>query len=287
MMNPWILLKIVGIGLMLLLAYEAVVSLSKRLSPLSLFADPAALPSVLGDERVRFQPGGEDCARDVAALMSEATARVVEAQGKPFAKEPVVVVYTSYGDYGRSNGYDDTSILATARSGRVLLSPALCHEDKPKLEKVLTHELSHTHLFGWRGVIAERPPSWFTEGLAVMISDGGGAESVDDKEALQALKDGFGIKVAETGVWRDFNSIPFEKEPKAKGEGADFFHYRQNLAFREAGLFVAFLKREQPEAFAKLLTKLQDGAVFGDAFKESFGQSLGQEWLKFRDGAGG
>lgn len=284
-MTLWHLLKIVGVGLMLLLAYQSIVSLQKRLTPLSLFADPAALPSDLDDARVHFQPGGEDCARDVAALMGEATARVVAAQGKPFAKEPIVVVYTSYGDYGRSNGYDDVSILATARSGRVLLSPALCHEDKPKLKKVLTHELSHTHLFGWRGVIAERPPSWFTEGLAVMISDGGGAESVDEKEALLALKDGFAIKVAETGVWRDFNSIPFEKEPKPKGDGADFFRYRQNLAFREAGLFVAFLKREQPEAFAKLLTKLQDGAGFGDAFKEAYGVSLGQQWLKFRDRA--
>ncbi len=286
-MTIWHLLKIVGVGLMLLMGYQAVVSLSKRLSPLSLFADPTALPSVLSDERVHFQPGGEDCARDVAALMGETTARVVEAQGRPFAKEPIVVVYTSYGDYGRANGYDDASILATARSGRVLLSPALCKEDKPKLKKVLTHELAHSHLFGWRGVIAERPPSWFTEGLAVTISDGGGADGVDEKEALQALKDGFAIKVEDKGVWRDFNSIPFEKEPKAKGEGADFFHYRQNLAFREAGLFVAWLKREQPEAFAKLLTKLQDGAGFGEAFKESYGQSLGQEWLKFRDGVGG
>ena len=286
-MTLWHLLKIVGVGLMLLVAYQSVVSLSKRLSPLSLFADPAALPSALDDARVHFQPGGEDCARDVAALMGEATARVVEAQGRPFAKEPIVVVYTSYGDYGRSNGYDDASISATARSGRVLLSPALCNEDKPKLKKVLTHELSHTHLFGWRGVIAERPPSWFSEGLAVMVSEGGAAEGVDDNEAREALKDGFAIKVAETGVWRDFNSIPFEKEPKAKGEGADFFSYRQNLAFREAGVFVAFLKREQPEAFAKLLRSMQDGAAFGDAFKQAYGQSLGQEWLKFRDSAGG
>ncbi len=284
-MNLLNLLKIAGVGVMLLMAYEAVVSLSKRLSPLSLFADPAALPSALDDPRVHFQPGGDGCARDVAALMGEATARVVAAQGRPFAKEPIVVVYTSYGDYGRSNGYDDASISATARSGRVLLSPALCKEDKPKLKKVLTHELSHTHLFGWRGVIAERPPSWFAEGLAVMISDGGGAESVDEKEALGALKEGFAIKVADKGVWRDFNSIPFEKEPKPKGEGADFFRYRQNLAFREAGLFVTFLKREQPEAFTKLLTSLQEGAAFGDAFKEAYGQSLGQEWLKFRDSA--
>ena len=286
-MNLLNLFKIAGVGLMLFMGYEAVVSLTKRLSPLSLFADPAALPSALDDPRVHFQPGGEDCARDVAALMGEATARVVEAQGRPFAKEPIVVVYTSYGDYGRSNGYDDASIVATARSGRVLLSPALCKEDKPKLKKVLTHELSHTHLFGWRGVVAERPPSWFTEGLAVTISDGGGAEGVDDKEALEALKEGYAIKVADKGVWRDFNSIPFEKEPKPKGEGADFFRYRQNLAFREAGLFVGFLKREQPEAFAKLLRSLQDGAGFGEAFKEAYGENLRQEWVKFRDSVGG
>jgi hypothetical protein len=286
-MNLSILLKIAGIGLMLLLAYESVGSLSKRLTPLSLFADPVALPSVLDDQRVHFQAGGEDCARDVAALLNEAMARVVAAQGRPFAKEPIVVIYTSYGDYGRSNGYDDARIAATARSGRILLSPALCQKDKPKLGKVLTHELSHTHLFGWRGVVAERPPSWFSEGLAVLVSDGGGAEGVEEKEAQQALKDGFAIKVAEQGLWRDLNSIPFEKEPKLKGEGADFFSYRQNLAFREAGLFVGFLKREQPEAFAKLLTKLQDGAPFGDAFKEAYGESLGQQWLKFRDTSGG
>ena len=44
-MNLLNLLKIAGVGLMLFMGYEAVVSLTKRLSPLSLFADPAALPA--------------------------------------------------------------------------------------------------------------------------------------------------------------------------------------------------------------------------------------------------
>ena len=87
-MTIWHLLKIVGVALMLFLAYQSVGSLVKRLTPLSLFADPAALPADLDDARVHFQPGGEACARDVAALMGEATARVVAAQGRPFNKEP-------------------------------------------------------------------------------------------------------------------------------------------------------------------------------------------------------
>ncbi|WP_255461822.1 hypothetical protein [Methylosinus sp. RM1] len=41
---------------------------------------------------------------------------------------------------------------------------------------MLTYELSHAHLFRWRGFWAERPPSWFVEWLGVIVSGGAGAE---------------------------------------------------------------------------------------------------------------
>ena len=40
----------------------------------------------------------------------------------------------------------------------------------------VVRELSHAHLQGWIGTNAVRHlPSWFNEGLAVMVSGGGGA----------------------------------------------------------------------------------------------------------------
>jgi hypothetical protein len=105
---------------------------------------------------------------------------------------------TSYENYARANGLDDPAIAAVSRFGRVLLSPTLCAGERARLPGVLTHELSHAHLFGWRSsVLSARPPSWFTEGLAVMVLDGGGAEGVNDAEAAEAIVKGYAIVVTD------------------------------------------------------------------------------------------
>jgi hypothetical protein len=248
----------------------------------ALFNDPRDLPVLESDGRVHFEPEAKACALEVAALLPTALARVEAAQERPFAHSPMIGVYASYQNYARANGLENPAIAAVSRSGRVLLSPTLCGKERARLPGVLTHELSHTHLFGWRSsLFSARPPSWFTEGLAVMVSDGGGAEGVSEAEAAEAIINGYAIVVTDDGRWRDFASIRFELEPPRNPSRDDFVTFRQRLAYREAAMFVACLRERDPGAFAKLLRRVENGESFSDSFYTSYAASLSQEWRKF------
>src|SRR5581483_2286611 len=53
------------------------------------------LPSSPDDKQVHYQPGAEVCARDVAALLPEATRRVEGVQGRRFAHRVTIGVYVT------------------------------------------------------------------------------------------------------------------------------------------------------------------------------------------------
>ena len=244
----------------------------------ALVNDPRDLPALESDARVHFQPDAKACALDVAALLPAAIARVEIAQGRPFARSPTIGVYVSYDAYARANGLENPNIAATSRSGRVILSPTLCGKERARLPGVLTHELSHAHLSGWRSsLFSARPPSWFTEGLAVMVSGGGGAEGVSEAEAAAAICRGYAIVVKDEGLWVDFASIPFEIDPPRDNLAMP----RQRLAYRQAAMFVAWLRERDPDAFARLLLRIENGELFRDLFRASYAASSSEQWRNF------
>lgn len=248
----------------------------------SRFNDPRDLPVLESDARVHFEPEARACAIEVAALLPAALARVEAAQQRPFARGPTIGVYASYDKYARANGLEDAAIAAVSRSGRVLLSPTLCGAERARLRGVLTHELSHVHLFGWRtSLFSARPPSWFTEGLAVAVSNGGGAEGVSEMEAVDALVKGYAIVVTDEGLWRDFASMRFEIEPPRDPSRDDFGAFRQRLAYREAAMFVAWLRERDPGAFTRLLRRIENGENFRDSFQASYAASPPELWQNF------
>jgi hypothetical protein len=248
----------------------------------ALFNDPRDLPVLESDARVHFEPEARACAIEVAALLPAALARVEALQERPFARGPTIGVYASYDKYARANGLEDAAIAAVSRSGRVLLSPTLCGAERARLRGVLTHELSHVHLFGWRSsLFSARPPSWFTEGLAVAVSDGGGAEGVSEMEAVDALVKGYAIVVTDEGLWRDFASIRFEIEPPRDPSRDDFISFRQRLAYRQAGMFVAWLRERDPGAFTKLLRRIENGESFRNSFHVSYAANPLELWQNF------
>lgn len=241
--------------------------------------DPAALPALEKDPRIHYQPPARACADDVAALLPAAMQRIETVQGRAFTKAPIIGVYDSYETYAHANGLNDSRIAAVMRAGRVLLSPTLCREERARLEGVLTHELSHVQFFGARPRSAPRPPAWFTEGLAVMASNGGGAESVSDAQARQALRDGSAV-VLDAHAWTDFAAIRFVSEPVC-ASACDRWTYRQRLAYRQAALFVAWLGEQNPQGFMQLLRNLETGDEFENAFAQSFGDTSQKCWSRF------
>ncbi|MCX7899972.1 MAG: hypothetical protein N2444_07815 [Methylocystis sp.] len=243
--------------------------------------DPTRLPALESDPRVRFEPAARECAERVAALLPGAMARIEAAQGRPFARPPIVGVYHDFETYAEANGLGDGWIAGVSRAGRALLSPTLCVGERPRLEGVLTHELSHVHFFGALPRGAKRPPQWFTEGLAVWASNGGAAERVSDAEAKQAIRDGYAV-ILDESPWMDFSAIRFAREPEPPA-GFDAYSYRQRLAFRQAALFIGSLRDKDPAAFTKLLRDLERGASFNDAVSERYKASPDELWRAFAE----
>ena len=243
--------------------------------------DPAGLPALASDSRVRFEQGAKACAEAVAALLPGAVARIEAAQGRPFAAAPIVAVFSSYETYGRANSFGTPFVAGVSWSGRVTLSPALCGDERVRLPGVLTHELSHSHFFGWRSEFLKRPPSWFTEGLAVFASDGGGAEGVSDARAVDAIRDGYAIVVDDDTLWPSFAGIAFAREPPRDPASADPVTPRQRLAYRQASMFVAFLSQGDPQAFAAFLDALYAGERFEPAFEKAFRAPVATAWARF------
>lgn len=245
----------------------------------ALLNDPSNLPALAGAASVHYEPRALACAQSVAEIAPRAIAQIESIHGRPFAQPPTVGVYASYENYGSANGMGDPGIAAVTRAGAALLSPTLCGQERDRLEGVLAHELSHVHLSGWRPLGAPRPPQWFTEGLAVMASHGGGAEGVSEAEAAQAIRNGYRV-VLDERRWIDFAGLGFEREPP-RDPSKDALTQRQRLAYRQAGMFVGWLRMRDQNAFTRLLRALEAGEAFGPSFVSAFGESAPSLWLRF------
>jgi len=89
------------------------------------------------------------------------------------------------------------------------------------------------------------------------------------------------IVVKGQGLWVDYASIPFEIEPPRDPPRDDFTTPRQRLAYRQAAMFVAWLRERDPKAFVQLLLRIENGASFRDSFHASYATSPSEQWRNF------
>lgn len=276
--------KIAGLSVcaLLLMAGGVVASIPALRNFASALAhDPSDLPAVLGEERVRFEPGAEDCAFDVAGLLPAAIADVEAAHGRPFRSDVVVGVYVSPERYAEANGLGVAKTAGVSFLGRVTLSPSLCGPERDRLRAVLTHELSHAHLQGWLSPLAfVRLPTWFNEGLAVAVSGGGGAEGVSEKTAREAIANGYAIAITDEGSLSNLTAVNFVEAPP-HGSAFEERLAVGRLAYRQAAMFVSWLRRRDRLAFADFLRRIEDGASFKMTFAEKFGAPPSRLWRDF------
>jgi hypothetical protein len=169
---------------------------------------PDRMPALSANGQVHYEPGAEDFARDVAAPLPDAIARVEAVHGRPF-KHPVVVgVYATPEAYETANGRGSMAPVGVTAFGEINLSPKLFRPQHQRLRAILTHELSHAHIQGWIGGRAYVSlPKWFQEGLAVMVSGGGGAELVSEDQARAAIQRGERIVINDTGSLTDWTDL--------------------------------------------------------------------------------
>jgi hypothetical protein len=238
---------------------------------------PDRLPALAENSQIHFEPGAEDYARVVSGLLPAAIARIETVQGRSFAHPVTVGVYATPEAYGAANASGSAQSVGVAAFGRVILTPALYSKQRQRIPAILTHELSHAHIQGWISVNAYiHLPNWFKEGLAVMVSGGGGAEFVSEQEARAAVERGEHITIDDAGSYRVLSEIRFERAPL----GATPSH-RTVLAYRQAGMFVTYLHDLDGPGFTRMMNTILDGRPFVEAVDIGYHEDVHSLWQKF------
>lgn len=225
------------------------------------------------DRRVRFEPGMDALAAAVAEALPEALAMVEGQQFRSFAKPVELYLCASpttlaaFGGPGLAGGL--------VLGNRVFLSAAIQNPPE-RMPRLLAHELSHLQLEQYAGPLgyAWNIPSWFKEGLAVLVSGGGGAEAVTPDAARAAIVAGRTFSPAMTG------HLLFENSGRSYG-------LTEPMWCRQAQLLVRFLRDKDPAAFRRLLVALADGAPFRRAFAAAYPQGMDKVVAEFRAGLTG
>src|SRR5689334_8550743 len=73
----------------------------------ALWNAPDYLPALAQNGQVHFEPGAEEYAREVAALLPAALSQVEAAQGRPFVRPVTIGVYATAEKYAAANASGD------------------------------------------------------------------------------------------------------------------------------------------------------------------------------------
>jgi hypothetical protein len=272
----WIILA-VPLALITVAAGTAAALPAARQIVSALWNVPDRLPSLAENSQVHFEPGAEDYAHEVSALLPAAIARIEAAHGRPFAHPVTVGVYTTPEAYAAANVLGTRPTVGVTAFGRVNLSPELDRRQHWRLPAILTHELSHAHIQGWISMADIRLPNWFKEGLAVMVSGGGGAEFVGEVEARAAIGRGECIAIDDTqSLSTLLLGIRYERAPL----GATPSH-QIVMAYRQAGMFVSYLYDSDASGFARMMNAILNGRPFVEAVDAGYHRDVRALWQEF------
>ena len=215
----------------------------------------------------------EDKSRDQAVLVKPlllpAIDTVERKQYKPFSQKVSVYICGSEESFSKYSGAPKMARGAVF-NGKLFISPRAI--ETHTLKSILIHELSHLHFHQYVGNrrYASNIPPWFQEGLAVDVSEGGGAESVSLEEAKQNMLNGNSFEPNSSG------SLFFPKT-------AFSFSLEPHMFYRQSSMFVGYLRENSPVAFKSLVLMLLDDEEFEVAFTKAYGKSINQSWMEYVD----
>ena len=209
------------------------------------------------DNRVHYEPEAKTNAEILAASYAQTIQQIEARLGGTLQTKPQVYLCVSDACFLKYAFNKEARAEARGRGNLVLLK-ARTLEAEGRLLPVFTHELVHAFWFQ-HGVHCT--PRWWTEGLAVEVSNGGGAEKVTRLEALQAIQEG---KIFQAS---DENSCWTRMPPQLNGMAWPMF-------YRQSGMFVQWMRVRDPEGFSTLLIKLRSGDNLATAIESVYGQPI-------------
>jgi Peptidase family M48 len=217
------------------------------------------------DARIRYEPSTEATlalARLVQPHLHDAIAQVEAAHDRPFRKPVIVHICATPQSFAHFTGMTERMRGAVHPGLGLFLNPVLL-EREAGVRAILIHELSHLHMNQQQRMNFVDMPSWFNEGLATFVSQGGGAEFAPEAEARKLIAAGKIFTPHERG-----SSLALDQSGVLATLGlsnASHMFYRQSM------LFIAFLKQRDENRFKQFLLNLQDGEFFSPAFWQAFG----------------
>lgn len=216
------------------------------------------------DPRVLYEPGAKTFADYIVPLLPEAIEQVESGHYRLFTEPAKIYVCASRDSFYRLYG----ARVKAGVSNKLLLSPRLMSEPE-NIRAYLAHELSHLHLYQQLGRLKmKKLPFWFKEGLATLVSEGGGAQKVSEMEAINSIR-----------AARHF--IPNRSGGLFSQKTAVDWGLHPHMFYRQSMMFVAFLRSANERGFRAFLLKVQDGDSFAKAFEEGFSKGLDGFWEKF------
>jgi len=219
---------------------------------------------------ILYEIGAEDLAmytdENLEDIFSE-----VEAQQYLQFKAPEEIKVILFNDKGRYSNYSSASMRTrgSATTNDIYISPII-RERIETFRSVLKHELSHIHIRQYIGTwsYVRDIPGWFLEGLAVESSGGAGAENVSTEEAIKFIKAGKYFSPRTEGGFLRHNS-------------AHDYGLKPHMYYRQAGLFVRYLKELDNDSFKRSYIGLTKGESFGIVWKMHYGKNLEELWEGF------
>src|SRR5262245_46275905 len=265
------------IGVVLLAAFAAAAVPTVRHIASGWWNSPDGLAALPENPQVHYEGGASEQARIVAGLLPAAIAQVEVVHGRRFTHPVTAGVYITPEAFIAANGLGSRRSVGMTFLGRVMLSSVLFSTQRHRLPAILTHELSHAHLQRWISQLRFlRLPQWFKEGLGVMVSGGGGAEGVSESQARDAIRHGNHIAIESSSSLLNLAAVKFEQSPEIPDSS-----FRIQMAYRQAGLFVAFLHETNPVGFARMMNAIIDGRPFAEAVTTGYETDLRMLWLHF------
>lgn len=217
------------------------------------------------DRRVHYEPEAKSSAEMLAAHYSQTILQIETKLGGKLQAAPQVYLCASDACYEKYAFNPQARAEARGRGNLVLIKANLL-DAEGRLLPVFAHELVHAFWFQW-GVYCT--PRWWTEGLAVESSNGGGAEKIMRSLAIQAIRDGQLFQAS------DENSCWTRMPPGLNDMAWPMF-------YRQSGMFVEWLRVSNPTAFSALLEKLRAGDNLTTAIESTYAQSMISLHLKWQ-----
>ncbi len=219
------------------------------------------------DNRVFYEDGAENLASEISNNLNQYISVVKKSQYNSFKLPNEIKVYV-FANKDRYANFSNSSPLArgSASTNEIYISPII-NDRRHTLSAIMIHELSHIHIRqyigGWR--YWSEVPGWFLEGLAVEVSNGGGAESVSDEQAK---------KLILSGVY----FTPREESNIFGHNFANDYGLEPHVYYRQSNLFVRYLQKRDPIAFQKSYLSLIKDREFGDVWQLYYDKTIPELW---------